>query len=385
MKIVFLSNYYNHHQSEVSKNLYHLTGGQYRFIATEEIPRERIQLGYAQNTAKFVLQYQNERKECQRLIDEAEIVIFGSAPYALIKKRLKNGKLTVAYGERNYKRKPPAWQMPLRAVKYFWRYGRFKKLYLLCASAYAAADWAKTGTYVNKTYKWGYFPQVRQYVDIADLIAKKEKNSLLWAGRMIAYKHPEISILLAERLRKEGYTFHLNLIGNGEMESALREMIAQKGLEDCVTMLGSMKPEEVRAYMEQSEIYLFTSDKQEGWGAVLNESMNSGCAVVASHAIGSVPFLIEDGKNGLIYTDGDFDDFYIKVKKLLNEEVYKRELGKSAYKTVVNTWSAENATKRLMQWIEEIKVKGNCDIFETGPCSRAEIIKDEWYIKNGKA
>ena len=49
--------------------------------------------------------------------------------------------------------------------------------------------------------------------------------------------------------------------------------------------------------MEKSEIFLFTSDKGEGWGAVLNESMNSACAVVASHAIGSVPFLLKDGEN----------------------------------------------------------------------------------------
>lgn len=51
-----------------------------------------------------------------------------------------------------------------------------------------------------------------------------------------------------------------------------------------------MKASEVRSYMEKADIYLFTSDFNEGWGAVLNESMNSGCAVVASHAIGSVPF-----------------------------------------------------------------------------------------------
>jgi hypothetical protein len=37
-----------------------------------------------------------------------------------------------------------------------------------------------------------------------------------------------------------------------------------------------MPPEEVRVHMEQSNIYLFTSDFGEGWGAVLNEAMNSG-------------------------------------------------------------------------------------------------------------
>ena len=33
--------------------------------------------------------------------------------------------------------------------------------------------------------------------------------------------------------------------------------------------------------MEQADIYLFTSDRNEGWGAVANEAMNSACAMVA--------------------------------------------------------------------------------------------------------
>lgn len=54
----------------------------------------------------------------------------------------------------------------------------------------------------------------------------------------------------------------------------------------------------VREHMEDADIFLFTSDYNGGRGAVLNESMNSGCMVAASHAIGSVPFLLEDGKRG---------------------------------------------------------------------------------------
>ena len=37
---------------------------------------------------------------------------------------------------------------------------------------------------------------------------------------------------------------------------------------------------------------------QEGWGAVVNEAMNSGCAVVADHMIGAAPWLIRQGENG---------------------------------------------------------------------------------------
>ena len=34
--------------------------------------------------------------------------------------------------------------------------------------------------------------------------------------------------------------------------------------------------------MEKADIFLFTSDRREGWGAVANEAMNSACALVVS-------------------------------------------------------------------------------------------------------
>ena len=79
-----------------------------------------------------------------------------------------------------------------------------------------------------------------------------------------------------------------------------------------------MKPEQVREYMEKSEIHIFTSDRNEGWGAVLNESMNSACVPVANKAIGSVPYLINDGNNGFMYKDEN--ELYEKVKYLLNND-----------------------------------------------------------------
>ena len=215
------------------------------------------------------------------------------------------------------------------------------------------------------------------------MIKNKEKSSLLWAARFIDWKHPEIPILIAERLKKAGYKFKLNLIGNGVMEKQIDEMIKEKGLEDCVFMLGAMKPGEVRLHMEKSQIFLFTSDFKEGWGAVLNESMNSGCAVVASHAIGSVPYLIEDGKNGLIYKNGDIDDLYNKVKYLLDNPEKSEGIGKNAYETLKTTWNAEVAAERFVVLATKLLNGENIEnLYDNGPCSKAEILKNNWYKKN---
>ena len=157
-------------------------------------------------------------------------------------------------------------------------------------------------------------------------------------------------------------------------------MIADKGLSDCVEMLGSMPPEDVRTHMENADIYLFTSDFNEGWGAVLNESMNSGCAVVASHAIGSVPFLVQDGENGLVYQNGSQEHLEQQVKKLLDDIVLRKRLGEKAYETITTLWSADVAAYRIIELSNRI-LNGDKPfaVHDSGPCSRAEILKNDWF------
>ena len=156
-------------------------------------------------------------------------------------------------------------------------------------------------------------------------------------------------------------------------------MISKYQLQDYVHMLGSMTPEQVRENMEEAGIYVFTSDFNEGWGSVLNESMNSGCAVVASHAIGSVPFLIKNNENGLIYKNGDLDSLYNKVKYLIDNPDKQEVFGKNAYHTIVDLWNAEVAAQRFLKFSEEIEKYGYCDLYDDGPCSRAEVIKNDWF------
>ena len=132
--------------------------------------------------------------------------------------------------------------------------------------------------------------------------------------------------------------------------------------------------------MEQSEIFLFTSDFNEGWGAVLNESMNSACAVVASHAIGSVPFLINDGENGFIYKNGDEDDLFNKVKILLDNPEKRKEISLKAYKTMTETWNAEIAVQRFLLLSKKL-LDGESvnNLFTDGVCNSAIRYKNNWY------
>ena len=388
MKVTFFSNFMNHHQLSFCHAMNRLTGGEFTFVATTAIPQEQLQLGYRDMNKQFpfvLTTYDNEQhvQMAEKLAIDSDVVIFGSAPEKYLLLRLKENRLTFRYSERLYKEGLPLRKIP-RAFAYAWlHHGRFmrKPLYMLCASAYTAADCAVFGNYWGRTYKWGYFPEVKKHV-LDKLFIQKRKNkkvSILWVARLIELKHPEATIHLAEKLKQNGYDFDMNLIGNGNLEKQIEQMICDKKLEDCVHLLGAMSPEEVREHMEAADIFLFTSDFNEGWGAVLNESMNSACAVVASHAIGSVPFLLEDGKNGYIYCNGNMDSLYERVAKLLDQPELREQLGREAYHTLAAAWNADVAAERFVVLAQSLLEGTTADLFESGPCSRAKILENGWY------
>lgn len=399
MKLVFVSNYMNHHQLPFSLALSQMNDVKYCFIALDPISEERKKMGYKDidHEIPFVIcAYDSPEKmnQARKLINEADVTIFGHCPDSLVLERAKTGKICFKFSERYFKNLTGLGQALhdiLSACKHL---KPFEKLpiYYCCSSAYTAGDLNKYTNFRGRTFKWGYFPAVKKY-DITELMEKKlsvtsagwkhPQASILWAGRLIGLKHPDASIDLAASLKGKGYSFKMSIIGNGEMESQLHEMIRNKGLDDCVEMLGAMSPDEVRVHMEKADIFLFTSDFNEGWGAVLNEAMNSGCAVVGSHAIGSVPFLIEDDINGLIYENGNQKHFEKQVCRLLDDNTYRRKIGEKAYFTIANTWNAQVAAGRFVELAKTLmQGKANDILFDNGPCSKAEILNNGWYHVN---
>ena len=382
MKVVFVSNYFNHHQKPFCEEMYQKLGSDFAFISTSVMREERKKLGYAQGDSPeyVVLAYEGEaqRSRAISLINEADVVIAGSAPNDFLKERIRAAKLLIRYVERPYKKPATCLKRAYHFLK--WRQNDAWKnnIYMLCAGGYTAKDYASVGMYKKRTYKWGYFPAVKEY-NIDELLENKKSATLLWCGRFIDWKHPDDAICLARKLKENGYEFRLDMIGTGVMEDELKQLVKQYELEDCVTFLGSMSPEQVRSHMENAGIYLFTSDRREGWGAVLNESMNSGCAVVASHEIGSVPFLMKNGENGIIYESGNVEMLYEKVKYLLDNPEMQRSLGTAAYQTVFTEWNAEIAAERLLILADAL-LKGEKypSLYENGLCSKAELVYDNW-------
>lgn len=385
MKVTMISNYINHHQIPFSNELFQRLGEGYKFIQTEPMEEERVKMGWGvkEEEIPYLLYLEKEEEYCRQLINESEILLIGwNEREELFTERLQSNKLTFRISERIYREgqwKAISPRGLLRKYKEHTRY-RKKPVYLLCAGAYVASDFSLVKAYPGKMFRFGYFPEFIEY----SLEELKENHpwgeypgekeiQIVWAGRFIPLKYPEFAIKLAESLKKQGYSFHLHMVGGGELEKELKQEAEEKKLQKEITFYGFLKPEQVRGIMEKSHIHLFTSNHLEGWGAVVNEAMNCGCVEVVNSQVGAAAFLIHHGKNGFIYREGNFEDLEKNVIFLLEHPKEASEMAQQAYKTIATQWNAKEAVKRLLSFWEEWK-QGRMISFPEGPFSTAHVI-----------
>lgn len=369
MTITFISNFLNHHQLPLSKELIELVGeGNYHFVACERIHTERVQMGYVDMNVKcpFVVRdYESEEqhKKAMDLAVNSDVVILGSASNELTELRYKQDKLTFLFRERLFKNGTWHCLYPPTAFKLYKSYTRWrnKDCYFLAASAYASRDVQLCGFRASKCLKWGYFPELLPKVE-----KSFDKLRIMWCGRMIWWKHPEDAVEVARILKENNIPFEMQMIGNGDKRQMVESLIKQYDLTADIELHDFMSPADIRKTMNAANVYLFTSGKQEGWGVVLNEALNSGCIVLANKNAGSSPFLIDDGKNGFLY-DGTSKKLRSAVDRLLASDM--KFVSDAAFDTMYSTWNPKVAASNLLEVIKSLKMNQDLSI-QFGPCSK---------------
>lgn len=372
MRLTFLSNYLNHHQLPMSNEFYKLLKDDFKFVAIEKVPEDKISLGYnSEFNVKYLVDGSN-RETVLSILENTDVLIAGSCPYEYMRVFIDNKKPLFLYTERIFK--TGTWHKYSPIARYN-MYNLFEKvyndnMYLLCSSAYTASDYNDFNLFKDHCLKWGYFPESSKH-SLDYLLSSKKYNSIVWVGRLIDWKHPEQAIELARYLKSKRYDFSLSIIGEGPLKDKMQSLIDKYKLNGHVSLKGSMHFTKVREAMEQSEIFIFTSDFNEGWGAVLNEAMSSACGCVSSYKSGATPFLL-DNDNGLVFdsTQKDLNDKverYIKDKKLLMHH------SMNAFSTINTTWNYKVAVNNFINFVEGLLNK-KATLIKEGPVSVAPII-----------
>ena len=391
MVISFYSNYFNHHQKALCDSIASCEDVEFYFIETEPMEEFRKNMGWGiSEYPDYVIRSYDTEDNHRRALElglNSDVVIVGSAPEDFIEERLKENKLIFRYSERPLKEGRIKKYIPRLHKKYKKMHyqNRDKNIFVLGASAYAAYDFKILNAYDNRVLKFGYFPEGEQ-LEEEELFAKKRSSktnldiplNILWTGRFLKLKHAELLLQALKQINDAGIKFDALIVGNGSEEKKLKAMTTVYGLEEKVTFMDFVTPVEVRAMMQQADIYVCTSNHLEGWGSVIYEAASSGCAVVASHLCGSSPFLIKNGETGFMFKSGSSNSLKEKLMMLLSDKELVQKCGKGAYRNMKALWNPEVAGKRIVEFsksfLEGVRIE-----YPDGPLSKADILKNTWY------
>lgn len=382
MNVAFVSNYLNHHQIPFCQAFSSMEDVSFTFIQVYDMEEERVNMGWGIDLGDypFAMAYSDDPDRAKKIILDYDVVLFGGVDdESYIEPRLEKGGFTIRISERIYKEGQWKFISPRGLKKKYHDHIRYSKkdVYLLCAGGYVASDFALIHAYPDKMFTWGYFPAVKEY-NIDEVIAARKSDQVhfLWAGRMIDWKHPDYALYAFTKVLDDGVDARLTMIGDGPLRHELIDRVNKHGLSDKVEFPGFMEPSKVREYMHSADIYLFTSDFKEGWGAVLNEAMNEGCAVIAGSGIGAVPTMLSDGYNGCVYRDGNVFELGELAVKLAKDQTLRVTLGRNAYESMINIWNPVVAASNLRTLIKGLLAgEDMTHAFTSGPCSKASIVK----------
>lgn len=379
MRVVIISNYINHHQVPLADILYSSLNRDFYFIETSPMPQSMKIIGYPEYSSRpYVIQaWQSAQAKSfsYEVCELADVLIFSTSySYDYLRKCYRSGQICFEVGERWLKKGFLNMFSP-RFVRWLCEYHSYYKkhgFYRLCSGAYVKYDVNLFGAYNNRCYKWGYFTKVDNINQ--DIFLKHNSDGLvriMWCARFIGWKHPELPIKLAYRLKRLGYSFVIDMFGSGEKINDMKILSKSLHVEDVVNFCGNKPNDEILNEMREHDVFLFTSDRNEGWGAVLNEAMANGCVVVASDEIGAAPFLINDKSNGFLFKSTDIDDLEKQVIFLIEHPKERQKSALEAYRNITEQWSPQNAAQQLLSLIRAIKLGDISLIPESGPCSRA--------------
>lgn len=159
-----------------------------------------------------------------------------------------------------------------------------------------------------------------------------KKVRLLWVRSFSIIYNPNLAIDLLKRMLEKGIESTLCMVGpenDGTMEEAKKYA---KELNVEVKFTGKLAKLDWIELSRDYNVFINTTNI-DNTPISLIEAMALGLPVISTN-VGGIPFLIEDGKEGVLVEPNNVDQFVNAVKKLRNNEMKTNQMTLNARKKV---------------------------------------------------
>lgn len=155
---------------------------------------------------------------------------------------------------------------------------------------------------------------------------------LLWVRAFHETYNPQMAVLLMKQLAEKYPDARLNMVGpdlDGSMQLC-KALAKELKVEDKITFTGKLPKQAWIELAQECDVFINTTNYDNLPVSVI-EAMALGMPVVSTNA-GGVPYIIEDGVNGLLVEKEDVHAMAIAVQKLLKDALIAAQLSENARK-----------------------------------------------------
>lgn len=157
-------------------------------------------------------------------------------------------------------------------------------------------------------------------------------RSAIFVGRLSPEKRLDTILDALERLKAQGHSLPLEIIGDGELRASLEARVRDQGLD--VQFAGVIPNEALPAHLQRHSVFLLASPR-EGNPKALIEAMSCGLTPVVSDCEGNRG-LVEEGVQGLLFPVGDSGALAANLLRVTGDLALARRLGAAAREKIVN-------------------------------------------------
>lgn len=155
-------------------------------------------------------------------------------------------------------------------------------------------------------------------------------------------------------IRRKFKNIEYHLVGEDMELGGLAYKYAIKNkIEEGVKFFGKLSYEDVIEKMKKALIFLHPS-REESFGMTVLEAMAVGTPVVGGHRSGNIPFLLDQGKTGLICDINSPNDVAEKVMKVLSDCDFAKSISLKAKKSVRIKYSEEKTMQEYISYYKKV-------------------------------
>ncbi|MCJ7459509.1 MAG: glycosyltransferase family 4 protein [candidate division Zixibacteria bacterium] len=220
---------------------------------------------------------------------------------------------------------------------------RFLKIYQDCVDAFIVLSefsrdrFIKYGVPEEKIF---YLPN---YISVSGYSPRLlSQDYILFFGRL-EHKNGIETLIKAMKHLPE---VRLKVAGEGEMRRYLDAYVKQEKLEN-ISFLNFVTSEKLNQLIANSFFTVFPNHAYHLCPMSILESFAFGKPVIGSN-LGSVPELIEDGINGLLFEPKNVEELAEKIKYLYHHPLLAEKMGMAAREKVEEKYSEEEYYKKLL-------------------------------------